>query len=70
MIPDAVDPEGKFRWRGEDVVVGFGKNNGVPLRQIALENPDFLRWILRADFSQEVKQIAQNALKGFFPEKK
>ena len=70
VIPDAVDPEGKFRWRGEEVVIGFGKNNGIPLRQIAVENPEFLRWILRADFSQEVKQIAQNALKGFFPEKK
>ena len=51
-------------------MIGFGKNNGIPLRQIAVENPEFLRWILRADFSQEVKQIAQNALKGFFPEKK
>ena len=70
VIQDAVDPEGKFRWRGEEVIIGFGKNSGVPLRQIAVENPDFLRWILRADFSQEVKQIAQNALKGFFPEKK
>lgn len=70
VIADAVDPEGKFRWRGEEVIVGFGKNNGVPLRQIATENPDFLRWIMRADFSREVKEIAQNALRGFFPEKK
>ena len=69
-IPDAVDPEGKFRWKGEEVVVGFGKNNGIPLRQIAVENPEFLRWMIRVDFSREVKQIAQNALKGFFPEKK
>ena len=70
VIPDAIDPEGKFRWKGDEAVIGFGKNSGIPLRQIAVDNPEFLRWILRADFSQDVKQIAQNALKGFFPEKK
>ena len=49
--------------------MGFGRNAGVPLRTIAVENPDFLRWILKADFSREVKNIASDALKGIFPEK-
>ena len=70
VVPGAIDPEGKFRWKGDEAVVGFGRNSGIPLRQIATENPEFLRWIIRSDFSKEVKQIAQNALKGFFPEKK
>ena len=68
-IPDAVDPDGRFKWRGGEVVVGFGRNAGVPLRTVAVENPDFLRWILKADFSREVKNIASDALKGIFPEK-
>ena len=36
---------------------------------LLVENPEFLRWILKADFSQEVKKIASDALKGLFPEK-
>ncbi len=66
---DGIDPEGRFRWKNGDAVVAFGKNAGTPLKKIAVENPDFLRWILRSDFSMEVKNIASDALKGVFPEK-
>ncbi len=69
-IIDSVDPEGRFKWKNGEVIVAFGKNAGTPLRRIALEHPDFLRWILRSDFSPEVREIASNALKGVFPEKK
>ena len=68
-IQDAVDPDGRFRWKEGEVVVAFGRNSGQKLKTIAIENPDFLRWILKADFSQEVKKIASDALKGYFPEK-
>lgn len=68
-IPDAVDPDGRFKWRGGEVVIGFGRNAGQSLKTVAVENPEFLRWILKADFSPEVKKIASDALKGFFPEK-
>ena len=68
-IQDAVDPDGRFRWKEGEVVVAFGRNAGQKLKTIAVENPDFLRWILKADFSQEVKKIASDALKGYFPEK-
>ncbi len=69
-IPDAIDPGGRFKWRENEAVIGFGRNAGIPLKQIAVDNPDFLRWILKADFPPDVKQIASDALKGFFPEKK
>ena len=65
-IQDAVDPDGRFRWKEGEVVVAFGRNAGQKLKTIAVENPDFLRWILKADFSQEVKKIASDALKGYF----
>lgn len=68
--PDAVDSTGKFKWSGEKVIVNFGKNSGTSLEQIAVENPGFLRWIMRADFPDDAKDIAQNALAGQFPEKK
>ncbi|MBO4632226.1 MAG: 3'-5' exonuclease [Lentisphaeria bacterium] len=65
----AIDPEGRFRWKENEAVVAFGRNAGTPLRKIAVENPDFLRWIIRSDFSPEVKKIASDALKGEFPVK-
>ena len=65
----AIDPEGRFRWKGTEAVVAFGRNAGTPLRKLAVDNPDFLRWILRSDFSPEVKKIASDALKGVFPVK-
>lgn len=68
--PDAIDPDGRFRWKEGEAVVGFGRNAGIPLRVVAIENPDFLRWIMKADFSDAAKKIASDALKGFFPEKK
>ncbi len=68
-IPDAIDPEGKFRWKENEPCVAFGRNSGVPLRKLATDNPDFFKWILRSDFSPAVKEIASNALKGVFPVK-
>ena len=65
----AIDPEGRFRWKENEAVVAFGRNAGTPLRKLAVENPDFLRWIIRSDFSPEVKKIASDALKGEFPVK-
>ena len=66
---DSIDPDGRFKWKNGEAVVALGKNAGTSLRRIAIDNPDFLRWILRSDFSVEVKNIASDALKGIFPEK-
>ena len=66
---DSIDPDGRFKWKNGEAVVAFGKNAGTSLRRIAIDNPHFLRWILRSDFSVEVKNIASDALKGIFPEK-
>lgn len=66
----AIDPEGRFRWKGNEAVVAFSKKSGTPLRKLAAEDPGFLRWIINSDFSPEVKKIASDALKGEFPVKK
>ena len=66
---DSIEHDGRFKWKNGEAVVAFGKNAGTSLRRIAIDNPDFLRWILRSDFSVEVKNIASDALKGIFPEK-
>ena len=41
---------------------------GHKLKDIATEDPSYLDWINRSDFSEEVKEMAINALNGEFPE--
>ena len=65
--PDAVDRARRFKWSGDEVVVNFGKNAGRTLKDLAENDPGFLRWILRGDFADDVKEIASNALIGKFP---
>jgi len=68
--PDAIDPKGRFRWQEEEVVIGFGKKAGLTLKEIARKEPDYLRWMIRKDFSPQAKAVAQAALEGRFPEKR
>ena len=64
---DFVDSEGRLKFSGDEVVINFGKNSGRRLRDLANEDPGFLRWMLRSDFSDEVKNVIKNALSGEFP---
>lgn len=68
-IPDNyVDHDGKFIWSGNGVVCNFGKkHNGRTLRDIVIDDPDYLQWITRADFTPEVKEMVTKALSGEFP---
>lgn len=65
--PNAIDRTRRFKWSGEEAVVNFGKNSGRTLRDLAENDPGFLRWIIRGDFPDDVKQIASDALIGRFP---
>jgi DNA polymerase-3 subunit epsilon len=67
---DAVDRTRRFKWNGDEVVVNFGKNSGRSLQDLSANDPGFLRWIINNDFTDEVKEIAQNALMGKFPVRK
>lgn len=67
---DTVDRTRRFKWSGDEVVVNFSKNAGRTLKELAANDPGFLRWIVRGDFSEEVKTIANNALLGKFPVRK
>ncbi|MBA7671970.1 3'-5' exonuclease DinG [subsurface metagenome] len=63
-----IDSEGKFVWAEDGAVLNFGKYEGRLLREVAAEHPDYLEWIIRRDFSAEVKDIAAKAMAGEFPE--
>jgi len=63
-----IDHDGKFIWSGNEVVCNFGKkHNRRTLRDIATNDPDYLHWITRADFTAEVKEMVTKALSGEFP---
>lgn len=68
--PERIDRNGRFKWRDGEAVCSFGRHNGATLKSLAVEYPDFLRWILRGDFDDDVKMIASNALQGKFPERR
>lgn len=62
--PDYYDAEGKLRWQGAEVVMGFGQHRGVPMREVPRS---YWAFIIRKDFSDKVKDAARAALKGEFP---
>lgn len=63
-----VDADRKFQWDGGgDAVFAFSKHRGRRLREVAAEEPGFLKWMLNADFTAEVRQIVREALAGRFP---
>ena len=65
--PDRIDADGKLRWNGDVATIGFGAQIGRSLADLAATDRGFLDWILRKDFSEEVKAIIRDALAGRFP---
>lgn len=72
-----LDAQGKFAWKGAEVIVNFGKWQGRPLRD-ALHCScrgrcqclrGYLTWMVKSDFAEDTKTIARDALQGRFPTK-
>ncbi|MDQ2978616.1 MAG: 3'-5' exonuclease [Acidobacteriota bacterium] len=57
-----MDPEGRFRLVDGEPTVNFGRNRGRALKDLSREEPGFIRWILKGDFSRSVKEIARQYL--------
>ncbi len=65
--PNAVDAAGRLMWKNGEAVIGFGKHRGRTLREMAAQEPGYLRWIIGGDFGPDLKEIAAQALRGTFP---
>lgn len=52
----------EFYWRDGEAHFSFSKHIGKPVSQVADEDPDFLRWMLKANFLPEVKELIKLAL--------
>ncbi len=57
-----VDSEGKLLKQNGEIILGFGKMKGKPLKEVAKLDQGFLQWILRNNFSDEVKNIVRGSL--------
>ncbi len=65
---DYYDNERKFCWWQGKLYLMFGKyRRQKPLEELAKSDPGYLNWVLNADFSDSVKSVIRNALKGEFP---
>jgi len=65
--PLNADRGGMFRWRDGQLCVNFGKKKGETLRKIMLNEPNFLKWMIKGDFDTDAKAIAADALEGRLP---
>lgn len=60
--PNAIDPDGKLRRVGGEIILTFGKYRNQPLRVVVEQDRGYLQWLLQQDFSPQVQQHLQAAL--------
>ena len=65
--PLNADRSGCFRWKDGAWTVNFGKKRGEPLKRIMLNEPNFLKWMMKGDFDTDARMIAADALEGRLP---
>ena len=60
--PLNADRMGMLRWRNGDLTVNFGKKKGESLRKLLLNEPNYLKWLVKGDFDTEVRMIVRDLL--------
>jgi DNA polymerase-3 subunit epsilon len=60
--PDWIDDEGKLLTTNNGPALGFGKYRGRLLKDVAKLDTDYLNWIINGDFTDQVKQLAREAV--------
>jgi len=64
---DWVDRTGKLKWAKGEVVINFGKKQGISLRDLINNEKSFIKWMLNSDFPRDTKEILENALQDKWP---
>ena len=62
--PDFIDRDGKLIWVDGKAALGFGKFRHRSLEALAADNPDYLRWVMGANFPPEVVKVIADTLAG------
>ena len=58
--PLNADRNGMLRWVNGELTINFGKKKGAILRKMLLDDPGYLRWIMKGDFDTEVRMIVKD----------
>jgi len=59
-----LDSTRKFYWQRGEAYFAFSKYKNKALAEVVCDDPEFLQWILEADFSDDTKAIIRSALEG------
>lgn len=62
--PLNADRMGLLRWKNGELTVNFGKKKGESLKRLLLNEPNFLRWVIKGDFDTEVRMIVRDLLEN------
>ena len=60
--PLNADRMGMLRWKNGELTVNFGKKKGESLKKLLLNEPNYLKWLVKGDFDTEVRMIVQDLL--------
>ena len=60
--PMNADRAGTLRWKDGELTINFGKKKGESIKKLLLNEPNYLKWILKGDFDTEVRMIIKDLL--------
>lgn len=58
-----------FKESGDGLVITFGKYDGILLKDLIATNPHYIKWLLKTDFPDEVKETVRLAEKEVLDDK-
>lgn len=58
--PLNADRYGMLRWKNGELTLNFGRKRGASLRKLLLDDPNYLRWIMKGDFDTEMRMIVKD----------
>ena len=64
-----VTSDRKFYWQDGEATLSFGKHKGKTLRWLVENEQDYLLWMQNGDFTDESKQVIEEAFRAVFPTK-
>ncbi len=64
---DWADRTGRLKWEKGEIVINFGKKQGVSLRDLINNEKSFIKWMLNSDFPRDTKEILEKAIEGNWP---
>ena len=60
--PLNADRNGMLRWKNGELTINFGRKKGTSLKSLLLDDPHYLRWIVKGDFDTELRMIVKDLL--------